>query len=80
MNEQNLKKFIKSLIKEVSDEIPKHYSGIARDEVGRVNLDDINYEIKESKGKINKIIAITKGKSSEVYTCLLYTSPSPRDS
>jgi len=70
MNEQNLKKFIKSLIKEVSDEIPKHYSGIARDTMGRVNLDDINYEIKESKGKINKIIAISKGKSSEVYTKL----------
>jgi len=70
MNKQNLKKFIKSLIKEVGDETSKHYSGVARDEVGRVNLDDINYEIKESKGKINKIIAITKGKSSEVYTKL----------
>ena len=70
MNKQNLKKFIKSLIKEVSDETPTHYSGIARDTMGRVNLDDINYEIKESKGKINKIIAISKGKSSEVYTKL----------
>jgi len=70
MNKQNLKKFIKSLIKEVGDETSKHYSGVARDTMGRVNLDDINYEIKESKGKINKIIAISKGKSSEVYTKL----------
>ena len=52
MNKQNLKKFIKSLIKEVSDETPKHYSGIARDTMGRVNLDDINYEINVVESKL----------------------------
>ena len=45
-----------------------HFETSPRDEMGRVNSDEIKYTIEKSKGEINKIIADLSGKHSEIFT------------
>lgn len=59
-----------SIIKKSNGIDESHYEDVPRDSKGRVSLDDITYELKESKGVVTKIIAILRGKSSEVFTKL----------
>jgi hypothetical protein len=64
MIRNEFKKLINDILKE------SHYEDIPRDTLGRVNLDDITYEMESKKEVVTKIIATLKGKSSEVYTKL----------
>jgi hypothetical protein len=48
-----------------------HYEGLPRDVMGRVDSEDVNYELVKSKGQISKVIANVSGNMSGPFTKLI---------
>ena len=86
MNRSEKKDFVEKLKEELnssSSVIVAHYSGITVDEAEQLRKDmrDNGAKFKVTKNRLTKLaLEDTQFKNiADLFTCLLYTSPSPRD-
>ena len=94
MNRSEKKDFVKKLKEELSSSssvIVAHYSGITVDETDQLRKEMRNNgaKFKVTKNRLTKLaledtqlkslVDLFSGPTAIAYSCLLYTSPSPRD-